>query len=119
VSEGVGALGVGVQQFGEVSTLSAAAANTITKVVTAPGAGATYLRALLVEKISGASATVTLSIGTGTNCGTNTAVLAGPITVAAGARVNFGILLPTAGGLPSDLCITTDAAGTGARVLTN
>jgi hypothetical protein len=115
VSQGVGALGAGVQQTGTLSALSAAASNTITQVVANPGAGASiYLRGLLVEKVSGGSATVTLSTGTGTNCGTGTAVLTGPISAPVG-RLALEILVPA----NNALCVTTDAAGTVARVMTN
>jgi hypothetical protein len=115
VSDGVGALGAGVVQTGEVNTLSAAAGNTITQVVAAPGAGSVYLRGLLIEKISGATSTVTLSYGTGSNCGTGTTVLLGPITGSAVGFIHLGVLVPAT----KALCVTTDAATTVVRALTN
>jgi hypothetical protein len=68
-----------------------------------------------VEKISGASSTITIQTGTGTNCGTGTATLLGPITGAAIGRINIGAF----GTAATDTCVVTDAAGTVVRVLYN
>lgn len=113
VNAGPQAKGASILQTGEVSTLSAATSNTIAKVVTAPAAGSIYLRGIVVEKVSGATNTVLLSTGTGTNCGTGTAVLLGPITNAPVGYIPLGIQVTAV----KDLCVTTDGATTVVRVL--
>jgi hypothetical protein len=118
ISAGVSAKGARVLQTGEVSTLSASIASaTAAKLATAPASGSIYLRAILVEKAATASSgsTITLSYGTGTNCGTGTTTLLGPVTAPPAGYLPLGILVPAG----KDLCAATDAATTVARVLTN
>jgi len=113
IEAGVGAQGAGVQQVGSLFTLSAAVASaTLTEVVAAPGSGSVYLGGLLVEKKSG-TPTITVQYGTGTNCGTGTAVLAGPITPV-NEHIPLGVLVPAT----KALCLQTDGTSTGVRALT-
>jgi hypothetical protein len=117
VYSGVGAQGAGVLQVGEVNTLSAAVATaTLTQVVAAPAAGLqTYLRGLLVQKAATASSgsTVTVEYGTGTNCGTGTTVLLGPLAPPPVGYIPLNILVPAA----NAVCLATDASTTSVRVL--
>lgn len=116
IKNGVQSLGSGVLQTGEVNTLSAPVASaTRAKVVSAPTSGSVYIRALLVETSTGAAGTVTVSVGTGTNCGSNTAVLLGPITNPPIGYIRLDVLATAA----RDVCLTTDANTTTARLLTN
>lgn len=108
------AKGAGVLQIGQVNTLTAAVASaTRAEVVAAPAAGSIYLRALLVEKATASTGSVTVSLGTGTNCGTGTVVVAGPIIVPLVGNLPLGIQLTAA----KALCLTTDGAGTSVRAL--
>jgi hypothetical protein len=112
-NNGVGTAGSGILQTGDVSSLSAAVATaTLTKVVTAPTSGSTYIRGVVVEKSTGAGGTFTIQTGTGTNCGTGTAVLLGPITNPPIQQYYLGVLAPAG----KDVCIQTDAATTSVRV---
>jgi hypothetical protein len=116
VSNGVGAQGAGVLQVGTLGTLSAAVASaTMTQVVAAPGSGSIVLLGILVEKATASTGLVTVSSGTGTNCGTGTATLfsIGPGSPAIGFY-RVGSLV----GTTKALCLTTDAATTSARALT-
>jgi len=117
LNEGVGALGAGVLQIGQLSTLSAAvAAATLTEVVAATSGGdQTYIRAILVEKSAGGTGTVTVRYGTGTNCGTGTTTILGPITNPPIGIIPLGILAPA----NVAVCVITDGTSTGARLLTN
>jgi hypothetical protein len=104
--------GSGVLQTGEDSKLSAAVASaTRTEVVAAPASGSTYVRGLIVEKSTGAGGTWTLSYGTGTNCGTGTTVLIGPVTNPLVSYYPIGITIPAL----NAVCLTTDAGTTGVR----
>ena len=114
ILNGVQAQGKGVLQVGELNTLSAAVASaTLTQVVAAPASGSIYLRAILVEKSTGGAGTVTLQSGTGVNCATAPTVLLGPITNPPVGYTRLEILVPAG----SALCVQTDAATTGVRVL--
>lgn len=114
IKDGVQTQASGVLQVGEVNTLSAAVATgTLTQVVAAPGSGSIYLRGLLVEKKS-ATPTITIQYGTGTNCGTGTTVLAGPITPV-NEYIPLHVLVPAG----EALCLQTDSTDTGVRALTN
>jgi hypothetical protein len=113
VNAGVSAQGTNVLQTGQVSSMSPLIANTATKFASAPTSGGVYLRGLLVEKVSGGTSTVTVQTGTGTNCGTGTATLLGPITNLPIGRINLDIIATSA----KDVCLVTDAAGTGVRAL--
>lgn len=114
VLAGPRAQGAGVMQTGEVDTLSAAVASaTLTQVVAAPTSGSIYLRALLVEKATASTGSVTVKYGTGTNCGTGTTTLLGPVTVPPVGRLTLDIQVPAA----NALCILTDASTTSVRVL--
>lgn len=119
LSAGAKAKGVGVQQVGEVSTLSAAVASaTRAQVVAAPTSGSIYLRGVLIETATNAAGIVTVTQGTGTNCGTGPVVLftLGIATASSPLPVGYypiGIQVPAA----KALCLTTDAATTSARVL--
>lgn len=115
VSNGVGTQGAGVLQTGELSTLSAAVASaTRTEVVAAPSSGSTYIRGLVIEKSAGGTGVVTLSYGTGTNCGTGTT------TIVVFTNPPIGTIpLGIANTAAKALCITTEGANTSARALTS
>jgi hypothetical protein len=116
ISSGSSTLGVNILQTGEVNTLSAAVATaTLTKVVTGPASGSVYIRGALVEKSTGGTGTFTIQSGTGTNCGTGTAVLLGPVTNPPIGKVWLEVQAPAA----KDVCLQTDAATTVVRLLTN
>ena len=116
VKQGVSSQGDGVLQVGEVNTLSAAVATTtLTEVVAVPSSGSIYLRGLLVEKSTGAAGTVTVKSGTGTNCGTGTATILGPLTDPQIGYTPLGILVAAG----DALCLQTEATTTGVRALTN
>jgi hypothetical protein len=106
--------GAGVLQTGEDSKLSAAVATAAvrTQVVAAPSAGSVYVRGLLVEKSTGAGGTWTLSYGTGSNCGTGTQVVAGPVTNPLIGYTPLGITIPAL----NAVCLTPDAATTSIRL---
>ncbi len=117
VKDGVQAQGSGILQIGEAGTLSAAVASaTRTEVVAAPTAGSIYLKGIWVEKATATTGLVTVSYGTGANCAT------GPTTI-----LSIGAGSPAIGFYPVNtivpatkaLCLTTDAATTSARALTN
>ncbi|HUS95748.1 MAG TPA: hypothetical protein VMX97_03300 [Hyphomicrobiaceae bacterium] len=117
--DGVGALGAGVKQVATLGTLSAAVASATMTQVVAVDAGARVLLGVILETATTTAGIVTVSTGTGTNCGTGTAT-----------KVTFGIGTATSplpvGYYPvnalvaagSAICLTTDAATTSARVLT-
>ena len=114
VNSGAQAKGLSVLQVGEVNTLSAAVATaTRTEMVAAPSAGSVYLRGLLVEKATASTGSLTLSYGTGTNCGTGTTTLLGPITVPPVGYMRVDVLVPAG----KALCGLTDASTTSIRVL--
>jgi len=116
VKQGVSSQGDGVLQVGEVNTLSAAvAATALTEVVAAPSSGSIYLRGLLIEKSTGATGTVTVKSGTGTNCATGTATILGPITNPQIGYAPLNILVAAG----DALCLQTEATTTGVRALTN
>jgi hypothetical protein len=114
INDGVQALGAGVLQAESVSSLSAAVASaTRTSVATAPAAGNIYIKGVVIEKSAGGTGVVTISEGTGTNCGTNTAVIV-TFTNPVVTTIPLSILTPTA---LRDVCITTEGASTSARIL--
>jgi hypothetical protein len=114
INDGVQALGSGVLQAESVSTLSAAVASaTRASVATAPAAGNIYIKGVVIEKSAGGTGVVTISEGTGTNCGTNTAVIV-TFTNPVVSTIPLGIQTPTA---LRDVCITTEGASTSARIL--
>jgi len=116
VSNGVGAQGAGVLQVGRLGTLSAAVASaTMTQVVAAPGSGSIVLLGVFVEKATATTGLVTVSSGTGTNCGTGTATL---LSIGAGSPAIGFYPVESLVGTTKALCLTTDAATTSARVLT-
>jgi hypothetical protein len=113
ISNGVGSAGSGILQTGDLSNLSAAVATaTLTRVVTAPASGSTYIRGVVVEKSTGAGGTFTIQTGTGTNCGTGTTLLLGPVTNPPIQQYYLGVLAPAG----KDVCIQTDAGTTSVRV---
>jgi len=81
-----------------------------TTIVTGVANTRIYVTALALVPV--ATAAVTFSTGTGTNCGTNTATVSGVMTFAAGADLNFGSGLGTimVAPLGHDLCITVGTA---------
>jgi len=113
---GVQTQGAGVLQTGEVNSISAAVATaTLTQVVAAPTSGSIYLRAILVEKITATTGSVTVQSGTGTNCGTGGAVLFGPVVVPPAGYLRLDLLVPAT----KALCLQTDAGTTSVRALYN
>jgi hypothetical protein len=116
VNFGSSTLGTNILQTGEVNTLSAAVATaTLTKVVTGPASGSVYIRGVIVEKSTGGTGSFTIQTGTGTNCGTGTAVLLGPVVNPPIGKVWLEIQATSA----KDVCLQTDAATTSARMLSN
>jgi len=117
--DGVGALGAGVLQTATLGTLSAAVASATMAQVVAVNAGARVLLGVFIETATNAAGIVTVSTGTGTNCGTGTAtkVVLGIATATSPLPVGYYPVnaLVAAG---SAICLTTDAATTSARVLT-
>jgi len=87
--------------------------------VVAVNAGARVLLGVIIETATNAAGIVTVSTGTGTNCGTSTAtkVVFGIGTATSPLPVGYYPVnaLVAAG---SAICLTTDAATTSARVLT-
>lgn len=83
---------------------------TITKIITGVSGKSIYVTALQLTPV--ATAVVTFSYGTGTNCGTGTGTLSGALTFAAGQTVNLGtgngavMVVPQS----NDLCITVGTA---------
>jgi hypothetical protein len=116
INFGSSTLGTNILQTGEVNTLSAAVATaTLTKVVTGPASGSVYIRGVIVEKSTGGTGSFTIQTGTGTNCGTGTAVLLGPVVNPPIGKVWLEIQATAA----KDVCLQTDAATTSARLLSN
>jgi hypothetical protein len=111
------AVGPSETSYKPPNLLTSMASNTAAEVIAAPAAGiSTFLVGIIVEKISGASATTTITTGTGTNCGTGTTTLMGPITLSAAVNagyipLNFKVTAAKA------VCVATDAAGTGVRLV--
>lgn len=113
VSQGVSGQGGGILQTGDLSSLSSSVATaTLTQVVAAPTSGSTYIRGVIVEKSTGAGGTFTIQTGTGTNCGTGTAVLLGPVTNPPIQQYYLGVLAPAG----KAVCLQTDAATTVVRL---
>ena len=111
---GVSSQGAGVLQVAQLNSISPAVASaTRAEVVAAPASGSTYIAGILVEKSAGGAGTVTLSVGTGTNCGTGTVVLLGPVT---NPPVRY-VPVNVSAGSANAVCLTTDGASTSARVL--
>lgn len=116
INFGSSTLGANILQTGEVNTLSAAVATaTLTKVVTGPASGSVYVRGVIVEKSTGGTGSFTIQTGTGTNCGTGTAVLLGPVVNPPIGKVWLEVQATAA----KDVCIQTDAATTSVRLLSN
>jgi hypothetical protein len=118
VASGPAAKGNGVLQVGEVSTLSAAVASAArTQVVAAPTAGSIYLRGLWIEKSATSSGLVTVSYGTGTNCGSGTTTLLS-LAAATSQTLPFGYQ-PIGIQVPATkaLCLVTEGANTSVRAL--
>lgn len=116
INSGSSSLGVNILQTGEVNTLSAAVATaTLTRVVTGPASGSVYVRGVIVEKSTGGTGSFTIQTGTGTNCGTGTAVLVGPVVNPPIGKVWLEIQATAA----KDVCLQTDAATTSARLLSD
>jgi len=114
--DGVQSQGSGVLQTAQVGTLSAAVATaTRTEVVAAPASGSTVVLGIFVEKATATTGSVTLTQGTGTNCATSPTVI---LTIGAGSPAigyyAVNAILPAA----KAFCLTTDAATTSARALT-
>ncbi|HKV94889.1 MAG TPA: hypothetical protein VJW20_20255 [Candidatus Angelobacter sp.] len=113
VNQGVGNQGSGILQTGDLSNLSSAfSGTTLTQAVAAPSSGSTYIRGVVVEKSTGAGGTFTIQTGTGTNCGTGTTVLLGPVTNPPIQQYYLGILAPAG----KAVCLQTDAATTVVRL---
>lgn len=81
-----------------------------TKIVSNVSGKRIYVTALLLAPV--ATAVVTLTYGTGTNCGTGTTAITGAMTFATGQPINFGdgsgavFVLPPS----NDLCLTIATA---------
>jgi hypothetical protein len=120
IKHGVQSQGFGVYQVGELSTLSAEVASaTLTEVVAAPSSGSIYLRGIWINKSTTGTGSILIRYGTGTNCGTGTTTLM-QLTAASGQTFPFGYV-PIGVAVPAAkaLCLSTDAATTGVRALTN
>jgi hypothetical protein len=116
IGKGVSNQGTRILQTGDLSNLSTAVATaTLTRVVAAPASGSTYIRSIAVEKSTGAGGSFTLQYGTGTNCGTGTTVLIGPVTNPPIQTYYLGAIVPAG----QDLCAQTDASTTSIRLLYN
>jgi hypothetical protein len=74
---------------------------------------------------TGATGTFSFSIGTGTNCGTNTALIVPPMSISNTApvtdHIDYAFLSPpaTLAGVPTDVCITPSVATIAAVVYVN
>lgn len=81
-----------------------------TRIVTGIAGKRIYVTSLLLTPV--ATAVVTFTTGTGTNCGTNTANVTGAMTFAAGQELNFGTGNGAFWALPTgfDLCVTIATA---------
>ncbi len=115
-NNGIPGQGAGILQTGEVSKVSSAVATaTLTQAAAAPvtSSQSTYIRGIVVEKSTGSSGTFTIQTGTGTNCGTSTTVLLGPVTNPPIQLYYLGIVAPPG----TAVCIQTDAVTTSVRVL--
>ena len=99
--------------FVPATTATIAVAGTVaarTRIITGLTGKSIYLTAIALVPV--ATGVVTLSQGTGTNCGTDTVVLTGVMTFAAGQTLTIGtgngtvlVLAPA-----TDLCITIATA---------
>lgn len=94
---------------------AALASTTLTEVTAAPATGSIVLKGIIVEKSTGATGTYTVRYGTGTNCGTGTTTLFGPVTNPQIGVQLLGVRIPAA----NALCFVTDAATTGVRAMVN
>ena len=99
--------------FVPATTNSISIAGTVaaaTRIITGLPGKQIYITALLLTPV--ATAVVTFTTGTGTNCGTGTANVTGAMTFVAGQEVNFGtgngalMVIPQG----NDLCITIATA---------
>lgn len=99
--------------FVPATTSSIQIAGTVaasTRIVTGIAGKRIYVTSLLLTPV--ATAVVTFTTGTGTNCGTNTANVTGAMTFAAGQEVNLGTGNGAFWALPAgfDLCVTIATA---------
>lgn len=99
--------------FAPATTNQISVAGTVaasTRIVTGIAGKSIYVTALSLIPV--ATAVVTFTTGTGTNCGTNTASVTGAMTFATGQVLSFGIGNGAVFVLPSgnDLCITIATA---------
>jgi len=119
VSDGEQAQGSGVLQTGQVGTLSAVIANTLTQVVAAPAAGLqTKIVGVWIESAVVTTAVVDVKYGTGTNCATGTTTLAS-LKAATTVPLPAGFYpLPVRVPAAKATCLLTEAAGTTARLIT-
>ncbi|HLJ89568.1 MAG TPA: hypothetical protein VKZ53_22350 [Candidatus Angelobacter sp.] len=116
IGSGASPQGLNILQTGDLSILSpAVASSTLTRVVAAPATGQTYIRSVAVEKSTGAAGSFTIQFGTGTNCGTGTTVLLGPVVNPPVQTYYLGAQVPSG----QDVCIQTDASTTSVRLLFN
>jgi hypothetical protein len=109
------AQGNGILQTGEVNSISAAVATaSTTQAVAITATGNTFIRGIFVEKSTGAAGSYTISVGTGTNCGTGNVVVLGPVINPLIGYAPIGVPVPTAG---QAVCLATDAGTTSVRLL--
>lgn len=99
-----------------LSAVTAAVASaTLTEVAPVPATGSIVVNGVLVEKSAGAAGTYTIRYGTGTNCGSGTTTILGPVTNPPVGFQPASFRVPAA----NALCLATDGATTGVRLLIN
>lgn len=101
-----------VQVPATMASLPIAAGTQVrTTLITGIANKSIYVTSLALVPV--ATAVVTFSSGTGTNCGTGTAVLSGLMTFAAGQAISLGSGVGALLVVPSgaDLCLTITTAG--------
>jgi len=119
VLDGVGTRGAGVLQTGQLGTLSAVVANTLTEVVAVTTGGAkTVIIGVWVESAVATTGQVDVKYGTDTNCGTGTTTLASLKASANNPLAPGFYPLPALVVADKATCIVTEAAGTTARLIT-
>jgi hypothetical protein len=93
-------------------------ATTTTQMVALSGSTRIYVTSMMA--FSGGTANLTFKYGTGSNCGTGTATLAGPYPLTAQAGFTLGSGIAAVMIVPSSqaLCVTTDATVTGGVQIT-
>ena len=98
--------------------------STITRIITGVSGKSINICGWHITN-TGATGTFSFSIGTGTNCGTNTSVVVPAQNVTSTAPITdhidyaFLTIPSTTGGLPTDLCITPSVATIAAVVYYN